>query len=600
MANGPQIQPEIGLIATPWPILNRPSLQLAALKAYVEHHVDCRVAAMHPYLQIAKAIGTDVYTAIAENSWAGEAIFASLLYPEQQEGCRKTFAEYMAGNKNLHLDFHQLRTILRDTCDGWLQSVPWSTLQLVGFSLCFNQLFSSLYLSAKLKQLPESPPVVFGGSSCAGELGTSLLQNFSQIDYVVDGEGEQPLAGLCSYLLGTTSRLPERVRSGGNRQHHQRIPSPEVADLNDLPIPDFSPYFQEMLRVFPDTPFIPILPVEFSRGCWWNKCAFCNLNLQWCSYRWKNNETVLTQIEELANRHQCLDFTFTDNALPPKEADTFFRTMAANGTDARFFAEIRSITDHAKLATYRRGGLDTIQVGIEALSSSLLARMEKGLRAIDNIAMLKYAQAADIRLEGNLIMEFPGTTAAEVAETLENLDYVLPYHPLSPATFFLGHGSPIDRNPRKYKITAITHHRCNRRFFPPAILKHLSLLVKEYRGDRQRQRRLWQPVRRKLEAWQTFHTRRTSHLAPLSYRDGKTFLLIRQEMAQGPPLRHRLQGQSRAIYLFCVKIRTIEEITSRFSALKRSAILTFIDQLCRKRLMFQEDDSVLSLAVHQR
>jgi len=595
----PATEPGIALISMPWPVLNRPSIQLAALKSYVECNTACSVAAFHPYLQIGAALGTEVYAAIADNSWAGESLFAALLFPEQHRLARRNFNECLGSGSRRLPDFKELLGILEESCAAWLQAIPWHTFRLAGFSLCFNQLLASLYLAAELKKLEEAPPVAFGGSSCGGELGRSLLQNFSPIDYVIDGEGETPLAGLCNFLTGKTDRFPARVFS---RKHHDEpVQAPEITDLNSLPIPDYAPWFEQMNAVFPGKPFLPVLPVEFSRGCWWNRCTFCNLNLQWHGYRYKSSDTVAKEIRHHTTAHQCLDYVFTDNALPPAESETFFDVTAKSGLDYRFFAEIRGISDGRKLKLLRQGGLATIQVGIEALSSSLLKKMQKGVAAIDNIAMLKQAQAADIRLEGNLIMEFPGSTAAEASETLEHLEYVLPYPPLATATFFLGHCSPVDLRPGEFRITAVTRHHRHRNLFPAEILQNLTLLVKAYRGDRLQQRRRWQPVRARIAVWQEFHRRRSGRCSPpLVYRDGGDFLLIRQETVSGPLLRHRLQGLSRAIYLFCEEIRTAAEISARFASLKESAILAFIDQLCSKRLMFREGDRVLSLAVRER
>lgn len=591
--------PALALVAMPWPLLNRPSIQLGALKAYVERETPHRVATLHPYLQIAKALGPKNYTIIAESSWGAEALFAALLFTKRSDGARRTFTQSIGAPLHRLPPFDELVTAIDTCCRDWLASIPWSSFRLIGFTLCFNQLFASLYLADLLKKLPGCPPIVFGGSLCGGDLGQSLLGAFPQIDYIVDGEGEKPLAGLITYLTGHGQHLPERLlaREGGDR----RTAAPEVNDLNTLPPPDFTPYFQEVQRVFSQEPFIPVIPVEFSRGCWWNRCSFCNLNLQWCGYRYKSGKTMLAELATLARRHQCLDFTFTDNALPPGEADTFFRATAASEVDVRFFAEIRPIPDPEKLMTYRRGGLHTVQVGIEALSSSLLARMRKGTSAIDNVAMLKSAQAADILLEGNLIMEFPGSTATEVKETIRHLDFVLPFHPLASATFFLGHGSPVDGAPRDFNIRAVTVHPHIRRLMPAAISRRMTLLIKGYRGDRQRQRKLWQPVRDKLRLWQHFHDRRQdTSVPPLSYRDGITFLLVRQEVADGPPLNHRLKGVSREIYLFCETIRTLAEITSRFPQFTESAILAFLSELEKKRLIFREADRVLALALRSR
>ncbi len=224
-----------------------------------------------------------------------------------------------------------------------------------------------------------------------------------------------------------------------------------------------------MHKLFPDQPFIPLLPIEFSRGCWWNKCAFCNLNLQWQDYRFKNSERLLEETLHLAKKHECLNFTFTDNALPPKDANRFFESLLKKAMDFDFFAEIRSITDPEKLLLYRKAGLSTVQVGIEALSTSLLSKMSKGTTAIDNIAAMKMCSASAIKMEGNLITDFPGTTEEEIAETLNNLDFVLPFLPLQAATFFLGYGSPMFFHAADFSIQQVRPHVKNRKLFPKTI-----------------------------------------------------------------------------------------------------------------------------------
>ncbi len=84
----------------------------------------------------------------------------------------------------------------------------------------------------------------------------------------------------------------------------------------------------------------------------------------------------------------------------------------------------------------------------------------------------------------------------------------------------------------------------------------------------------------------------------LQYRDGGTFLIIRQEYPTGLPLQHRLKGLSRRIYIFCHTPKTMNDILQNFKGLKEESLVAFITELCRKRLMFRENDRVLSLAVH--
>ena len=445
--------------------------------------------------------------------------------------------------------------------------------------------------------IAEEVPIVFGGSSCTGRIGRSLLHHFPEIDYIVDGEGEKSLLSICRSLKESPQK-PGRQENPA-KSHESIIRTDEIVDINELPYPDYRPYFNEIAQIFSKVPIIPTLPLEFSRGCWWNKCSFCNLNLQWKKYRMKNAGRMVQETAHLVQQYKCINFTFTDNTLPLKETDDYFKIISRQQIDLNYFAEIRAIHQPERLKLYRRGGLSTVQVGIESLSNSLLQKMAKGTTVIDNIATMKLCAENGILVEGNLITEFPTTTNEEIEETLTNLEFVLPYHPLTPAAFFLGHESPIHKNYGKFGINAILVHYKTKKLFPQRYHKSLKHLVNSYRGDRTLQHRRWKPVYQKIAQWQSFHKMRKNKEKPaLQYRDGGTFLIIRQEYPTGLPLQHRLKGLSRRIYIFCHTPKTMNDILINFKGLKEESLVTFITELCRKRLMFQENDRVLSLAVH--
>lgn len=310
---------------------------------------------------------------------------------------------------------------------------------------------------------------------------------------------------------------------------------------------------------------------------------------------------MVEEILHLAETYQSLHFTFTDNALPPKEADYFFGILAEKEMDFDFFAEIRGVTESKRLRLFKKGGLNTVQVGIEALSSSLLSKMAKGVGVIDNIAVMKLCSRWYIHLEGNLITDFPTTTEEEIAETLKNLDFVLPFSPLQTAAFFLGYGSPVHSHKEEFSIQALLPHTKNRLLFPDKYINSMTMLVTSYRGDRVRQKKLWQPVREKIAAWHAFHLKRSqAKQHPLHYRDGGSFLIIRQERSSGPPLTHRMRGLSRKIYLACDTPVEKKRLLQLFPSLSEEKLQKFIDDMCLNCLMFQEDDRVLSLAVRNR
>jgi ribosomal peptide maturation radical SAM protein 1 len=601
----------------PWALFNRPSIQLGTLKAYLESRSnDFGVDTSHPYLEVASLLGPALYHWISQNHWLSEALYAPQLFPEQAAAAEILALQYVKkADQKIKRSFHYKLLVerLEDHLTKWSGSYDWTQYKVIGFSVCFHQLFASLAAARAIKKNHPQATIVFGGSSCGANTGQSLLNAFSFIDYIIEGEGERGLLDLCTSVSGrSTITLSENIipRHSGRRNTQHRsgnIADAQLPSLDALPVPDYNDYFTAQKKWFSPAPFIPLLPIEFSRGCWWNKCSFCNLNLQWCGYRYKKAAQMIHEVKTLAARHKCLDFTFVDNMLPPEESLPFFKMSSKDNSDFNFFAEIRSAKKNKPIADifsiYRQGGLSSIQVGIEALSSSLLQKMQKGISVIENLATMREAQQNSLKLEGNLILYFPGSSQAEVAETIVALDYVFPFPPLTIAAFFLGHDSPIHKAPHQYGIKAIISHANNVKLFPKSILSQVDLLIKDYRGDRLYQMKIWKPVLQKIKKWQQYHNDRkqdTLQKPLLYYRDGGDFLLIRQELPDGKVLHHRLKGTSRQIYLFCSQIRTEKELYETFPAVRPKKILPFLADIEKKRLLFSEKNKYLALAIHFR
>ena len=82
----------VALISTPWPLFNRPSIQLGTLKAYLKpRYPDLGITTYHFYLKIAERIGYPVYQKISERTWLAEPVYGELLYPDRKESIGKLF-----------------------------------------------------------------------------------------------------------------------------------------------------------------------------------------------------------------------------------------------------------------------------------------------------------------------------------------------------------------------------------------------------------------------------------------------------------------------------------------------------------------------------
>ena len=117
-----------------------------------------------------------------------------------------------------------------------------------------------------------------------------------------------------------------------------------------------------------------------------------------------------------------------------------------------------------------------------------------GMRAVIDLLGIKNIS--------NLILQFPGSDVQDVAETLNVLEFAKPFYPLKAVNFWLGLGSPVWQNPKKYGIKAVFNHPNWSRIFPAEIYRTLPFMILSYRADRVYQKKIWKPVQKNILEWQ--------------------------------------------------------------------------------------------------
>jgi ribosomal peptide maturation radical SAM protein 1 len=610
----------IALLSPPWPLYTRPSVQLGALKAVIRSRFPLvAVAAHHAYLNLAASIGYALYHDISERTWLAETVYGALLYPEKRPGMARLFRSEAAGNRRLRgTDFTRLTAQVQAATEQWLSAIDWRPFRLVGVTSVLCQLTAGLYFIRRLRELHPGLTIVAGGAAFNHQSAAAALELFPELDAVVCGEGELPLCHLVQHHVVEGLPLAEIPPAGGIVRGGDPADSMsergfyQLENLDHLPVPDFDDYFATLAKLTPAQRFFPTLPVEVSRGCWWQRergtgaeggCEFCNLNLQWKGYRSKSAGRAVSEIDQLTRRHRLLSIAVMDNVLPRNSTAELLRGLAALNRDLSIFAEIRATTPLSELKLMASAGMRRVQVGIEALSTRLLRKLRKGTTAIQNLEIMKHCEALGIINLSNLILDFPASDDADVAETLHVMEFALPLRPPKPVSFWLGLGSPAWRHAEAHGLRHIGNHPHWARIFPSRIFRRLPFMIQAYRGVAGRQRRLWQPVRDRLRTWtKTFNDLRRGTAAEpiLSYRDGGDFLIIRERRTDGAAATHRLEGASRRIYLFCGHHRSRQRILAAFSDLPADRITAFLRMMTDQKLMFSENDRFLSLAVPVR
>lgn len=603
------------LISTPWPLFDYPSIQLGTLKAYLKTHFpDLVIEAHHLYLRIAEAIGYEVYREISKKTWLAETIYASLLYPCQSASIERVFdVETKSSSLLQKIGLINLGKKIEQVSEAIIDEADWQEASLAGFSICLCQLTSSIYFIRRIKAKFPHLPIVTGGSTFDAESARQILSVIPEVDFMVTGEGELPLRELVYHRLKNSRRADKMPPIKGliSRQTmaDSRVDSPwQLNDLGTLPVPDFEDYFHMLGKFDSDRTFFPTLPVEASRGCWWKRaqgsqnsggCAFCNLNLQWQGFRSKDPKQIVEEIDQLTNQYRTFSIAFTDNVLPHKTTNRIFTDLAKIPKDLRLFAEIRAVTSRQSLQAMRASGIEELQIGIEALSTRLLKKMNKGTTAIQNLQIMKYCEELGISSNSNLILCFPGSDEDDVKETLRALEFALCFKPLKAVRFWLGLGSPVWLNPAAFGIQSTFNHPNYEAIFPLEITDSVKFIIQDYHGDQEYQKKIWEPVKEQLKTWKRIYAdlHRHPHTGPaLSFRIGPEFMIIHQRRQKSAPLVHRLVGKSKEIYLYCAKHRSLRQIKELCPSLDEEKLLSFLEMMVNKKLMFEENGRYLSLA----
>jgi radical SAM superfamily enzyme YgiQ (UPF0313 family) len=227
---------------------------------------------------------------------------------------------------------------------------------------------------------------------------------------------------------------------------------PEPADA--LPIPDFDGLPLD-LYLAPAR----VLPVWASRGCYWGRCAFCNVGYgeskhfdELCA------ERVIGEMLSLGDRYGTGKFFFVDEALSPRLLKAMSAQLASRGAAPDWASCVRfePRIDRALLADMRRAGCRMLRFGMESGSQRVLDRMHKGTRVETMQRILQDSAAAGIWNHAFFFFGFPGETEADAQETIAFFHAnQAAIHSISSDTFLLEPHARAAKNPEQYDISRI-------------------------------------------------------------------------------------------------------------------------------------------------
>ncbi len=383
-------------------------------------------------------------------------------------------------------------------------------------------------------------------------------------------------------------------------------PGPDrVEDLDEIPVPDFDPYF-EQLRATPALLGVqPVLLLETARGCWWgerSQCTFCGLNGSGMAFRSKSPDRAIDEIVELRRRYQVGTVSVVDNILDMRYFRTVIPRLAEEQLGVDLFWEVKSSLSPRQVGQLKAAGVRYIQPGVESLDDHVLHLMRKGTTAARNVELLKWCTEYGVVPLWNLLYGFPGETQEDYDRTVDviraiwhlpppsgygpiRLDRFSPYHD-DPAAFGMVGVRPMPPLPDLYP-------------FEPSVQADVAYYFDfDYRDGRAADTfaagavalsREWMADGRRGALWMR------------SLDSGLHLVDSRGEHA-GDPARVVLSGWKAAVYRACDRAQEAESLPAipevAEAGVSTDELGSFLEKAAARRLMLKLGSRWLSLAVH--
>ncbi len=313
-------------------------------------------------------------------------------------------------------------TILREKPDLVCLSVPFPGNLLAAFKC--GQWIKSQHQDIK---------IALGGGYANTELRSVYdTRVFDFIDFITLDDGEAPLAHLIEYLNNKRdiSHLKRTfLRHNGaiqymNGSHELDVAQRETGtpDYTDLKVNNYLSVIEvvnPMHRLWSDGWWNKL---TMAHGCYWGKCSFCDVTLDYISrYEPISASILCDRMEAIILQTGKNGFHFVDEAAPPALMRDLALEIIQRRLSVIWWTNIRfekSFTaDLCQLL--RASGCIAVTGGLEVASDRLLEKMKKGVTVAQVAQVCHDFRKSGIMVHAYLMYGFPTQTDQETIDSLE-------------------------------------------------------------------------------------------------------------------------------------------------------------------------------------
>jgi hypothetical protein len=294
--------------------------------------------------------------------------------------------------------------------------------------------YAALRIAQAVKAAHPHITIAMGGGYVNTELRELAEPRvFDFVDYVTLDAGERPLLALLEHLQGqrgvqrlvrTFVRLDGAVRYINLAEPDVPFEDVGTPTWDGLPLRSYLSLLDmlnPMHRLWSDGRWNKL---TVAHGCYWKKCSFCDVSLDYISrFDAASATTLVDRVQAIVAETGQTGFHLVDEAAPPKSLKAFAQELQQRGVDISWWGNIRfeKTFTPALCQSLADSGCIAISGGLEVASDRLLTLMKKGVSVAQVARVTKGFADAGVMVHAYLMYGFPTQT---VQDTVDALEYV--------------------------------------------------------------------------------------------------------------------------------------------------------------------------------
>jgi ribosomal peptide maturation radical SAM protein 1 len=271
--------------------------------------------------------------------------------------------------------------------------------------------------------------------------------------------------------------------------------------------------------------------------------------------------------------------------------------IADSALGYEIFYEAKANLTRGQVRSLAQGGVTHLQPGLESLSSHVLRLMDKGVRAAQNVNLLRWARYYGIDVAWSILWGFPGETAEDYAGQAAAVPHLVHLQPPEGSgRIRLERFSPMHAEPKRFGILHHEPERSYRYVYPERVNLDRAAYFFDFAIEGALPESTYGPLRHALAAWAGAWA--AEPRPALTYRSAPGFLQIYDARHTGHDGTYTFEGALAEIYLACTdRPVTAAAVRDRLRLGQRAGFVEeALEEFQRRGLLFRDETLALALA----